>query len=242
VDGSLLAGSATSAGGVFTVRGAGDIAAQSARGGGDDVVRGALTGIYIGLIAIAVLGVLFATSEYKTGIARTTFAASPRRGRVLAAKAIIVGGVTFGAGLLASVAALYLSLPILRGNGYRPPAYPTPSLVDGLVLQAVVGTALVLAVLALIGLGLGMILRRSAGPITLVIAVVVVPSIVTGFLPLSVDKWIHRVSPLAGMAVQNTDTSRWDSYIGPWAGFGVLCGYAAAVLGAAFWLLRKRDA
>jgi ABC-type transport system involved in multi-copper enzyme maturation permease subunit len=185
--------------------------------------------------------VLFATSEYKTGIARTTFAASPRRGRVLAAKAVIVGGVTFGAGLLASVAALYAALPILRGNGYRPPAYPTPSLMDGLVLQAVVGTALVLAVLALIGLGLGMILRRSAGPITLVIAVLVVPSIVTGFLPLSVERWVHRVSPLAGLAVQETDTNRWDSYIAPWAGFGVLCAYAVAVLGAAFWLLRRRD-
>jgi hypothetical protein len=135
-----------------------------------------------------------------------------------------------------------LALPILRDNGYRPPAYPTPSLMDGPVLQAVVGTALVLAVLALIGLGLGMILRRSAGPITLVIAVVVVPSIVTGFLPLNVDKWFHRVSPLAGLAVQNTDTSRWDSYIGPWAGFGVLCAYAVAVLATAFWLLRRRDA
>ncbi len=241
VDDTLLAGSASATGGVFTVRGAGDIAALTASGG-DDIVRNSLTGIYIGLIAIATLGVLFATSEYKTGIARTTFAASPRRGRVLAAKAVIVGGATFVAGLVASVAALYLALPILRGNGYRPPAYPTPSLSDGPVLRAIVGTALVLAVLALTGLGLGTILRRSAGPITLVIAVVVVPSIVAGFLPLGVDKWIQRVSPLAGLAIQNTRTDRYDTYIAPWAGFGVLCAYAAVVLGAAFWLLRKRDA
>jgi len=142
---------------------------------------------------------------------------------------------------VASVAALYLALPIMRGNGYRPPAYPTPSLSNGPVLRAVVGTALVVAVLALIGLGLGTILRRSAGPVTLVIAVIVVPSIVSGLLPFSVEKWVQRLTPLAGLAIQQT-RDRFDNYIGPWAGFGVLCAYAAVILGAAFWLLRRRDA
>jgi ABC-type transport system involved in multi-copper enzyme maturation permease subunit len=242
VDGSVLAGSATQSGATFTVRGAGNIASVPPQyGGDDDMVRNALAGVYIGLIAIATLGVLFATSEYKTGIVRTTFAASPRRGRVLAAKAVIVGATTFAAGLVASVAALYLALPIMRGNGYRPPAYPTPSLSDGPVLRAVVGTALVVAVLALIGLGLGTILRRSAGPVTLVIAVIVVPSIVSGLLPFSVEKWVQRLTPLAGLAIQQT-RDRFDNYIGPWAGFGVLCAYAAVILGAAFWLLRRRDA
>jgi ABC-type transport system involved in multi-copper enzyme maturation permease subunit len=242
VDDSALAGSATQSGGTFTVRGAGNIASVPRQyGGDDDMVRNALSGVYIGLIAIATLGVLFATSEYKTGIVRTTFAASPRRSRVLAAKAVIVGATTFAVGLVASVAALYLALPVMRGNGYRPPAYPTPSLSDGPVLRAVVGTALVVAVLALIGLGLGTILRRSAGPVTLVIAAIVVPSIVSGLLPFSVEKWLQRLTPLAGLAIQQT-RDRFDNYIGPWAGFGVLCAYAAVILGAAFWMLRRRDA
>jgi ABC-type transport system involved in multi-copper enzyme maturation permease subunit len=242
-DGSALGGSASQEGGTFTVRGVGDIGSLPKQFGGDnDIVRDALTGIYIGLIAISTLGVLFATSEYKTGIIRTTFAASPRRGRVLAAKAVVVGATTFLAGLVASVAALYLALPILHDNGFRPPAYPTPSLADGAVLRAVVGTALVLAVLALIGLSLGTIMRRSAGPITLVVALIVVPSVVSGFLPLAVETWVRRLTPLAGLAIQQTRSDRFDNYIGPWAGFSVLCAYALAALGAAFWLLRRRDA
>lgn len=243
VDGTPLAGSATEAGGTFTVRGAGDIAAQPPSPGGDnDTVRDALSGIYIGLIAIVTLGVLFATSEYKTGLIRSTFAASPRRGRVLVAKALVLSVSTFATGLVASLAAFLVAQPIQRGNGFRPPAYPTASLSDGPVLRAVVGSALVLAVLALIGLGLGTILHRSAGSITIVIALVVVPSIVGSLLPIRVETWIQRLTPLAGLAIQQTRTDRFDTYIAPWAGFGVLCAYAAVVLGAAFWLLRRRDA
>jgi ABC-2 family transporter protein len=242
VDDTWVGGSASETGGVFTVTGVGNIAAVPRRlGGDDDLVRNTLAGVYLGLIAIATLGVLFATSDFKTGIVRNTFAASPRRGRVLAAKALIVAATTFAAGLVASLAAFFLAQPILRGNGYRPPAYPAPSLSDGPVLRAVVGTALVLAVLALIGLGLGTILRRSAGPITLVIAVIVVPSIVSGLLPFTVEKWLQRLTPLAGLAIQQT-RDRFDNYIGPWAGFGVLCAYAVVVMGAAFWLQRRRDA
>lgn len=244
VDAPPVAGSASEAGGVFTVSGVGDISGDLPRteASHDDLVRNALTGVYLGLIAIVTLGVVFATSEFKTGTIRNTFAASPRRGRVLAAKAVVLGASTFVTGLVASFAAFYVALPILRGNGFKPPAYPTPSLSDGPVLRAVVGTALALAVLALFGLGLGTIMRRSAGPITLVIALVVIPSILAGLLPLTVEKWVTRLTPLAGFAIQQTQMDRFDVWIGPWAGFGVLCAYAAAALGAAFWLLRRRDA
>jgi ABC-type transport system involved in multi-copper enzyme maturation permease subunit len=238
-----VAGSAHEAGGVFTVSGVGDISGEqpASQLQADDLVRNSLVGVYIGLIALVTLGVVFATSEFKTGTIRTTFAASPRRGRVLAAKALVLGTSTFAAGLVASVAALYGALPIMRGNGFKPPRFPTPSLSDGAVLRAVVGTALVLAVLALFGLGLGTVMRRSSGPVTLVIALVVVPSIVSDLLPLDVERWLVRLTPLAGFAIQATNLHRFDVWIRPWAGFGVLCAYAAVALAAAFWLLRRRD-
>jgi ABC-type transport system involved in multi-copper enzyme maturation permease subunit len=236
----------TEVGGTFTVKGTGDVAgygiASFQGGGDDDMVVLSLSGIQLGLLAIVALGVLFAAGEYKTGIVRTTFAASPRRGRVLAAKAIVVGTVVFVAGLVASFAAFFLAQPGLRRHGFRPPAYPHPSLADASVLRAVVGTALFLAVLAVFSLGVGMILRRSARAITLVVGLVLVPQIVASFVPsFAVEKWINRLTPAAGLAIQHT-RQRFDTAISPWGGFGVLCGYAAVTLFAAVWLVRRRDA
>jgi hypothetical protein len=131
--------------------------------------------------------------------------------------------------------------PIQHRNGYNPPAYPHPSLADGPVLRAVVGTAGLLAVLALFSLGVATIVRRAAGTIAVVIALVVVPPIVASFLPLSGSDWLQRLTPAAGFAIQQTRL-RYDTPIGPLAGFAVVCGYAALALGVAFWLLRRRDA
>jgi hypothetical protein len=146
---------------------------------------------------------------------------------VLAAKAIVLGGSTFAVGLIASVAAFTLAQPRLRAGGYEPPGYPQLSLTDGTVLRAVIGAAGFLAVLALFGLGIGAALRRTAGAIT----VVTEPHW---------REWIEKYSPMtAGLAVQAT--KRLDALpIGPWAGLGVLAGYAAAALaaGAAVFLLR----
>jgi hypothetical protein len=78
------------------VTGSGDVSgygiASWRNPGNDDMVVNSLAGVQIGLMAVVALGVLFATSEYKTGTVRTTFAASPRRGRVLVAKAIVLSG------------------------------------------------------------------------------------------------------------------------------------------------------
>jgi hypothetical protein len=172
---------------------------------------------------------------------RTTFATSPRRGRVLVAKALVIGGATFVAGLVATVAAFVLSQPQFRKNGYEPPAYPHVELTDGPVLRAVVGGALFLAVLAVFSLGVGAILRRSAGAIALLIAIFIVPQIIVGGLPLNVALWVGRVTPVAGIAIMQT-TKRWDTAIAPWPGLAVLAGYALLAMVAAVWLVRRRDA
>lgn len=235
------AGTATEAAGTFTLTGSGEIAPVPP-GGNDDVVQNSLAGVLIGLIAIITLGVLFATSEYKTGVIRTTLAASPRRGRVLVAKALVLGGVSLAAGLVAIFASFLLAQPLLRANGYQPPAYPYPSLTDGTVLRALVGGAGFLALLALFGLGIGALLRRTAGAITLAIALVLLPQIIAPLLSsVSAAKWVQRVTPAAGLAISQT-RERYDSPIAPWAGFGVLCAFTALALGLAVWQIRRRDA
>jgi ABC-type transport system involved in multi-copper enzyme maturation permease subunit/regulation of enolase protein 1 (concanavalin A-like superfamily) len=248
-DGSVGAppsGEITAAGGVFTLTGSGDIAgygiASFQGGGDDDMVVLSLTGIQIGLLAIVALGVLFAAGEYRSGLIRTTFAASPRRGRVLAAKAVVLGTVVFVVGLVASFAAFLLAQPGLRRHGFEPPAYPHPSLTDPNVLRALIGTALFLAVLAVFSLGVGSILRRSARAITLVVGLVLVPQIVASFIPsFAVERWINRITPVAGLAIQHTRV-RFDTAISPWAGFAVLCGWAAVAMALAVWQVRRRDA
>jgi ABC-type transport system involved in multi-copper enzyme maturation permease subunit len=239
-------GDFTEAQGTFTVTGSGDVAGYgiaSFQGGGDnDIVFDSLSGVQLGLLAVVALGVLFAAGEYKTGIIRTTFAASPRRGRVLLAKAIVISAAVFLAGLVASFAAFFLAQPGLRRHGFQPPAYPHPSLADPTVLRALVGAALFLAVLAVFSLGVGLILRRSARAITLVVGLVLVPQIVASFVPsFEVEKWIYRLTPAAGVAIQQTRV-RFDTAITPWGGFAVLCAYAAAALVVAVWLVRRRDA
>jgi ABC-type transport system involved in multi-copper enzyme maturation permease subunit len=238
-------GSSARAGGTVTVIGSGDVTGYGIAswrfGGDDDTVITSLSGVQVGLMAVVALGVLFATSEYKTGTIRTTFAASPRRGRVLAAKVIVLGGAMFASGLVACVAAFLITQPTLRANGYRPPVYAELSLTDGPVLRAVLGTALFLAVLAVFSLGVGAIRRRTVGAIVIVTALVVVPQIIAPIMSLSAELWINRLTPVAGLAIQQS-RERFDTAIGPWTGLGVLCVYAAVALFLAFWRLRRRDA
>jgi regulation of enolase protein 1 (concanavalin A-like superfamily) len=230
--------------GVFTVTGWGAIAVTEPD---DDPVGIGLTGFFVGLTAVAALGVLFVTSEYRRGMIRTTFAVNPRRGRVLAAKATVLGATTFAAGLVAALVAYATTQPILRDRGFAPPAFAPVSLTDWPVLRAVVGAAAFLALVALFGLGLGTVLRRSAGAITATVALVLLPAIVGTFLPLSAAKALMLATPAAGFAIQRakepTDTlvEPWAA-IGHWTGFGVLFLYTAAALGVGFWSLRRRDA
>jgi ABC-type transport system involved in multi-copper enzyme maturation permease subunit len=237
-----VAGSFTQDGGRLTVSGAGDLGVQPPGTGGDnDVVRDSLFGILIGFIAMAVIAALYITTEFRRGIIRTTFTATPRRDQVLVAKAVALAALAFVTGVAAAVPAFLISQPLLRENGFAPPAYPELSLTDGPVARAVVGTGLVLALLAVLALALGALLRSTAAAITLVVALVVMPVIIGPFLTLGGEAWLKRITPGAGMAIQQT-RARFDDAIGPWPGVAVLCGWAVVALTAAAVQLRRRDA
>lgn len=239
-----LGGGLTQSGGTFTVTGSGDIAGYGIASwrspGDDDVVMLSLFGVRLGVIAIIALGVLSMTAEYRTGLIRTTLTASPRRGRVLAAKVVVLAGVVFVAGLITSVAAFLLAQPGMRDGGYNPPAYPHVSLTDGTTLRAVVGTAIYLALVALFSLGIAVVRRRTAGAIVFAVVLVVLPQIVGPVISPEADIWISRLTPIAGLAVQQSVET--GQVIGPWTGLGVMCAYAVIALGLAHWQLTHRDA
>ncbi len=240
------------AAGRFTVTGTGDIAPSVSGANGNGVtIAQTLIGVFAGLIIIVVVGVMFMTAEYRRGLIRVTLAATPRRGRVLAAKAVVIGAVTFAAGLVASAIVVTLGQRVLRGNGVY--VWPVTVLTE---VRVIAGTAAVLAVTAVIALAIATAARRSAAAVAIVIVVIVLPYLLTVAVPilsLGPANWVARVTPAAAFAVQQTliqypqvsniyapSGGYWP--LAPWAGFAVLCAWAAVALGLAAYLLNRRDA
>ena len=236
-------------GGTFSVTGSGDIAPADGPDTGRPTGQG-LVGAFAGLIALIVVASLFVTSEYRRGLIRVTLAASPRRGRVLAAKAVVVGAAGFVAGLVGAG----ITLPLCNHLAYDKGAYLLP--VSGFTeARVIVGTAGIFAVVAVLALAVGTLLRRSAATVTLVIVGIALSYILTvaSVLPDGVTEWMARLTPAAAFAVQQTmvaypqATANYTPGNGffplsPWAGFAVLCGYAAVALALAAYRLRRRDA
>jgi hypothetical protein len=230
----------------FTVTGSGDIVPDvpgSGIGGGISVAD-ALLGTFAGLIVVVVVGTMFITAEYRRGLIRTTLTASPRRGQVLLAKAIVTGLVTFVVGLVAAAVALPVGERHLRAGGSF--IDPVSMLTE---VRLVAGTAALLAVAAILALALGAVLRRSAVAVTVAIMVIVAPYILSAALSGGASQWLLRVTPAAGFAIQQAypdyaqlGVTGGNYPLAPWAGFAVLCAWAAGLLGLAVFLLRRRDA
>jgi ABC-type transport system involved in multi-copper enzyme maturation permease subunit len=238
------------AAGGFTVTGSGDIAPAVAGAAGLGVtITQTLVGTFIGLIVVVVVGAMFVTAEYRRGLIRTTLAATPRRGRVLAAKALVLGGVTFGAGLAAAAIVVTAGQRVLRASGVY--VHPATALTE---LRVVVGSAALLAVAAVLALAVGSLLRRSAPAVATAIAGIVAPYLLAiTVLPAGAAQWLLRVTPAAAFAIQQSTRQYFqvsniytpaDGYypLPPWAGLAVLCGWAGLALGLAVLLARRRDA
>jgi ABC-type transport system involved in multi-copper enzyme maturation permease subunit len=246
-------GSYHQADGQFTVTGSGDIApipsGASAPGGPSITVTNLLIGTFAGLIALIVVATLFITAEYRSGLIRVTLAASPRRGRMLAAKAVVIGSASFAAGLVAAAAAVIIGQQIARTQQY---VFPVSWATE---VRIVIGTAALIAVVTVLALAVGAMMRRSAAAVTTVIVAIVLPYIlaVASILPAGAGDWLLRLTPAAGFAVQQAATAypQIDALytpnggyypLAPWAGLAVLCGYAALAMTGAVILVRRRDA
>ena len=181
---------------------------------------------------------LVMTGEYATGSIRSTLAAAPQRLTVLAAKAAVFAAVAFVTGLTSSFAAFFVGQAIFAGKGIQ------THLGDPGVLRSVFGGGLYLAVFGLLSLGLGALIRRTAGAIAILITLLIFLPASVGALPAA---WRSDVNPylpsVAGqMIIGRTKFTPPGHLLSPWTGFAVFCGYAAAVLLAAGVTLHRRDA
>jgi ABC-2 type transport system permease protein len=194
-----------------------------------------LAGVQLAQLAIGVLGVLLITGEFATGMIRTTFAAVPKRLPVLWGKAIAFALTTLTLCVPAAFVAFLVGQSILSAE-HLDTTLGRPG-----VARAVLGSALYLTAVGLLGMGLGALLRNTAGAIASLFGLLFALQIIAGFLPGSWEDQIYKYLPVpAGIAV--TAVRPDPTLLGPWAGFGVFCLYAAVVLGFAAWRLRRRDA
>ena len=211
--------------------------------------RYGLAGVVFAQIAAVVLGASLITSEFATGMIRTTLTATQGRLRVLVAKAVVLSLVTFPTALdrvRGRVRGCAVAAPRPRLCRTRVPAGVAhrPS-----AARAVVGTALLLTIYALIALGLGTALRHSGATIAAGIGLLFMPLLFLGAFPERISARIEQFTPLAGMAIQSTTDrmlapfdGRGGMPISPWQGLGVAFAWALGALALGYVLLRARDA
>ena len=211
--------------------------------GNEDVVLMSLGGAYVGQVAFVAFGVMAITSEFGTGLIRTTFLADPVRRRALLAKATVIGGAASVAGIVAVVASFLLGQQILHGNGFVPEnGYPVASLTDPAAIRAIVGTVVYFVLLTLLSLGVASIVKRGAGAIAIVLGVLYLPMIASLLVPDPLREQLQVAFPMmAGLSVQGTVPGTDIVPIGPWAGLGVAAAWASVAVITGALLVRRRD-
>jgi ABC-2 type transport system permease protein len=194
-------------------------------------------GALITQLVLAVLGILMVTGEYGSGMIRISLSVVPRRLMVLWAKLGVLCVVVLPLTLVSSVVTFLLGELVWQSHhGLRHVGFGDPQ-----VTRIVVGSGLVVAVMAICGLGIGAIIRSTAASIgTLVGIFFVLPIVAEVALPRS-------VASLARFLPSNAGDALWGGVIGPrsmapWTGFTLLCCYAAALVAVGAWRLRRGDA
>jgi len=192
-------------------------------------------GMMIAQVTAVVLGALVITSEYATGMIRTSFAATPRRTTVLMAKAILVSVMLFVAGTVTALVGYFAGNAFLENEGIG-------MALEGDVLRAMYGSGLYMAGLGLLTLAAGFLLRHTAAVISVVLAVVFVIGNMANLIPGDFGLWTMRLMPgNAGSAI-STPVSFNPNLLDPWPGFAVFVAEVTVLLVAAVVLVRRRDA
>lgn len=200
-----------------------------------DPTQVSMRGIYLAQLAVGVLGIVLVTGEYTTGMIRATVCASPRRGRIVVAKLLVIGAVTVVVMTGAAFVAFVIGQIALGPTGLHA-SLSTPG-----AARAVIGAGLYLAVLAGFATGLGFLLRNTAGAVVALFGTLLVLPLLAQTLPGHWATDVIKVLPMpAGMAIMSTTPD--PTSMAPWPGLGLFAGYAAAVLVAGTVVLRSRDA
>ncbi|SRR6266705_891487 len=211
------------------------------RNAAGDLTNNALAGIVPGLLLAGVLGVLTMTAEYTSGMIRATLAAVPGRPLVLAAKAAVFGAVALGVGEAAAFIAFFAGGAALR-HGIAAPSLSQPG-----VLRAVVLAGASYSLIGLLGVGLGAIIRHTAAAIAVLAGGVYLAAQFIGAVAHGAAKFMPVL--IIGNSLTTTQPQNCTpgpgqclQFLSAWAGLGMLCLYAAVVLGIGAWLLARRDA
>ncbi len=194
--------------------------------------------VALGELIIVVLGALVITSEYSTGMIRTTLAVMPRRGVLYAAKAIVFAAVSFTISLLASFGAFFTGQAILAGQ------HIDTTLAQPGVLRAVLLSAAVVTVFGLLAYGAGAVIRHSAGAIAAILGLIFLLPALAQALPSSwyqdMVRWLPGAGTLSPIARSAAPLSH--NLFPAWGEFAVFCGYAVVLLALGAWSFIRRDA
>jgi ABC-2 type transport system permease protein len=195
-----------------------------------------LSGIQLAQIAVGVLGAMLITSEYGSGMIRATFAAVPRRLPVLCGKAAIALAAVFAACVPAVLIAFFAGQAVLAKVGLDT-TFGQPG-----VARAVLGSAAYLAVAAVLGLGLGALLRSTAAAVTALFGLLFGLQLLAGMIPGSAGVTLEKFMPsTAGQAIASVHPDP-ATALGPWAGLGLFAGYTLIVLALAARRMSRGDA
>jgi ABC-2 type transport system permease protein len=201
-----------------------------------DPTNDSFAGLAIGQLALGVLGALVITTEFSSGMIRATLAAVPRRPLLLAAKAAVLGAVALVVGEVFAFAAFAVGQMALHA-----PA-PHATLGQPGVLRAVLLAGAYPALIALTALGLGAVIRHTAGAISAVVGILFVLPLILVPLGTSIQDTVGPFMPMLIAENSLTAVKPVAHSLSPWAGLGMLCLYAAVALAAGTWALARRDA
>ncbi len=202
---------------------------------GFDPLLYSFAGLNVAQLSVGVLGVLVMTSEYATGVIKLTFGATPQRRLLLGAKVLTFSIVVAVVSLVSCVTVFFICQAMLASK------HAGVSITDPGVLRAVLGGAVKMVLIGVIAVGVGAIVRHTAGAVAILFAVLL---IIPGLVQLIPQPWNNDITlylPSSAGAAMSA-VVRFPNLLAPGAGFLVLLAYAAATIGAAMVLLVRRDA
>ena len=199
---------------------------------GNWMIQVSTFGIIFGQLVVGVLGVLSVSGEYSTGMIRSSVTAVPRRLPVLAAKAIVLFVCTFVVGLVSVFGSYLVASPIMAGKGF------SAGLTDPDLFLPLVNAALYLSLVSVFGLGIGTVLRSSAGGIAATLGVILLLPTVFQLIPAT---WAADLMPYI-LSNAGTATFLWGGAMEPWQNMLIVLGWVAVSLVGAAVLLKRRDA
>jgi ABC-2 type transport system permease protein len=201
-----------------------------------DAVSTSLNGIVFAQLAIGVLGVLFITGEYSTGMIRSSLTAVPHRLPMLWGKVIVYVVFVGVLSIVATFLSFFLGQALLSSAGINV-SISAPG-----AFRQVIGAGLYLAVAGVVGMGIGALVRNSAGGISAFVSLFFVLPIVVQLLPSSWTNHFAKYLPAsAGEALWSVSRTGAET-LSPWVGFAVLCLWAVALVGIAAMRLVRTDA